>query len=146
LSLYLDEKIELNSLVATKNTVSQFPMNNLEVFKKKLHKAWSRQTSSEPKNWTSSNRALGQCAATSLVVNDIFGGEIVKVKVRNYRRETHYYNITPSGEKIDITAEEEFDVEPPIFENVVSIKPEKLRDSVSKEYFELSLKIAQSEA
>jgi hypothetical protein len=126
-------------------TATQFEINgNLEELRKKFRQAWSRQTSSDPKNWSPSNPAWGQSAATALIVNEIFGGEIVRVKVRNFCKEKHYYNVLPSGEKVDL-AQEQFGDEPPVFEDPTLVPPEKLRNSTSKTYFELSLKMAQTD-
>ena len=44
---------------------------------KLLQKAWSKETSFEPDNWTPENPAWGQYAVTALVVQDFFGGEII---------------------------------------------------------------------
>jgi hypothetical protein len=38
-----------------------------------LKKAWSKETSSVPDQWSKFNPALGQCAVTALAVNDYFG-------------------------------------------------------------------------
>ena len=46
------------------------------------------------------NPALGQCAITSLIVNDIFGGTINKVKIGDI---IHYFNII-NGHYIDLTS------------------------------------------
>jgi hypothetical protein len=40
-----------------------------------LFKVWSIESSSK---WTPQNPAKEQCGVTALVVNDIFGGEILK--------------------------------------------------------------------
>ena len=115
--------------------------SKLEELKAKLKESWSRQTSEDPKNWTPANPAWGQCAVTALFVHDLFGGEIMKVRVSNYK-EDHYYNILASGEEADFT-KDHFNKEPPILENPKKISPEKLRKSISKRYFEFSLKMAQ---
>ncbi len=44
-----------------------------------LIRSWSIETSSK---WTTENPAKGQCGVTALVVQDIYGGEIKKTKVR----------------------------------------------------------------
>lgn len=43
-----------------------------------LLQSWSLQSSSK---WTKDNPAKGQCGVTALVVNDLFGGEIMKTKL-----------------------------------------------------------------
>ncbi len=116
--------------------------DNLEELRAKFQKVWSRQTSEDPKNWTPANPSWGQCAVTALFVYDLFHGEIIKVKVSNYH-EDHYYNVLPTGEEADFTRDH-FNKEPPIFENPKKVSPEKLRQSISKRYFEFSLKMAHS--
>jgi hypothetical protein len=49
-------------------------------------KVWSIESSSK---WSSQNPANGQCGVTALVVNDLFGGEILKTKTPEG---WHYYN------------------------------------------------------
>lgn len=47
-------------------------------FKKKLRKAWCKETAyhKDAHNWSLENPALGQCAISSLLFNEYFGGEI----------------------------------------------------------------------
>ncbi|MHB0767069.1 YunG family protein [Bradyrhizobium sp. 5.13L] len=40
-----------------------------------LRKAWSLSTSSQ---WTANNPAAGQCSVTSLLVHELFGGDLLK--------------------------------------------------------------------
>lgn len=51
-----------------------------------LRRCWSKQTSSK---WTLSNPALGQCSVTALVLQDYFGGRLLKTKVGDA---WHFYN------------------------------------------------------
>lgn len=67
----------------------------------------SKETSASPDEWTSENPALGQCVPSSLVVQDFFGGELERLAtVRNGKRETHYRNILPDGEIVDISRDQ----------------------------------------
>lgn len=61
-----------------------------------LIKSWSIETSSK---WTIENPAKGQCGVTALVVQDIYGGELKKTKVR---AAWHFYNFI-EGQRIDFT-------------------------------------------
>jgi hypothetical protein len=75
-----------------------------------LRQAWRADTSIAPNDWSPSNPAAGQCAVTALVVQDYFGGELV----RGHTEEgTHYWNRLPNGQEIDLTAEQ-FDTDPGI--------------------------------
>jgi hypothetical protein len=65
--------------------------------------AWCKETSSEPEKWSKDNPAWGQCAVTSLIVNDYFAGEIVWAEVfADGRRISHYFNLVERRE-IDLT-------------------------------------------
>ena len=44
---------------------------------KAVKQAWGKETSSDPDNWSIENPAWGQCAVTSLVINDYLGGKLV---------------------------------------------------------------------
>lgn len=50
--------------------------------------------------WSVDNRSLGQCAITSLLVNDYLGGSIYKIIVNNIG---HYFNLV-DNEIVDLTA------------------------------------------
>lgn len=65
-----------------------------------LEEAWSSETSSDPNRWSPANPALGQCAVTALVVQDLLGGELLRGEVGNV---SHYWNILPSGQEVDLT-------------------------------------------
>jgi len=68
-----------------------FDESNLELA---LMKSWIRETSSDSSNWNEQNPSLGQCAVTSLVVNDYLGGEIVwaNAHLPDGRNISHYFN------------------------------------------------------
>lgn len=65
-----------------------------------IQQAWCRETSSDPEKWTPENPALGQCAVTALVIQDLLGGILVRAKVNGV---SHYWNSLPNGDKIDMT-------------------------------------------
>jgi hypothetical protein len=70
---------------------------DLEMFAERLRKAWSRETSSL---WSPDNSALGQCGVISLVVQDVFGGQILKTLLP---QGPHFYNFI-DGRRFDFTA------------------------------------------
>ncbi|MBD8877971.1 YunG family protein [Roseibium polysiphoniae] len=51
-----------------------------------LKKAWSLETAVQ---WTEENPALGQCNVTAAVIEDLFGGEILRTALPGVM---HYYN------------------------------------------------------
>ena len=85
----------------------------LKTLKKILKKAWAIDTcvATERREWTKDNPALGQCDITALIVNDYFGGEIMRVTTDSG---SHYYNQI-DGKTIDLTVEQ-FNGEIPEYE------------------------------
>jgi hypothetical protein len=59
--------------------------------------AWPPATS--PK-WRADNPALGQCSVTALLVQDLFGGQILNTRVGT---QWHFYSRIP-GQRRDLTA------------------------------------------
>ena len=72
---------------------------NLE---EKLQSVWSKETSFLPEKWSKDNPARGQCAVTALVVQDLLGGEIIKVDVME-DNDAHFFNQLPNGDIVDYT-------------------------------------------
>jgi hypothetical protein len=68
-----------------------------------LEQAWSRDTSADPEGWSENNRPWGQCAVTALVLQDLFGGGLLRAKVDGI---SHYWNRLPSGEELDLTRDQ----------------------------------------
>lgn len=62
-----------------------------------LRKAWSLSTSSQ---WTANNPAAGQCNVTSLLVHELFGGDLLKTLLP---AGDHFYNRI-GGKRYDFTA------------------------------------------
>lgn len=58
-------------------------------------------------NWCTTNKTLGHCAITSLIVNDYFGGKIAKCDVNGI---SHYFNII-DNKIIDLTKEQFNDID-----------------------------------
>jgi hypothetical protein len=67
-----------------------------------LLQSWSRATSS---GWLAENPARGQCNVTSLLLNELFGAEILKTPLPEG---DHFYNRL-NGERLDLT-DSQFDV------------------------------------
>ena len=62
-----------------------------------LRKTWSLATSSQ---WTARNPAAGQCNVTSLLIHELFGGDLLKTPLP---AGDHFYNRI-DGKKYDFTA------------------------------------------
>ena len=71
----------------------------LIVLHHRLSKVWSADTSSDS-NWSVDNPALGQCAVTALIVQDEFGGSLLRSTVNGA---SHYWNRLPDGTEADLT-------------------------------------------
>jgi hypothetical protein len=65
-----------------------------------LSQSWSEDTSADPENWSEETPALGQCAVTALIVQELLGGDLLRGEVRGT---SHYWNLLPSGGELDLT-------------------------------------------
>lgn len=66
--------------------------------------SWTKETAYPgcQEEWSEKNPQLGQCAVTSLIVNDFFGGKIMRCMCNGI---SHYYNLV-NNEIIDLTVEQ----------------------------------------
>lgn len=67
-----------------------------------LRASWTADTSSETE-WTPSNPTLGQCAVTALVVQDYYGGGLLRAVVPTG---SHYWGLLDDGTEVDLTCEQ----------------------------------------
>ncbi|MBB1261587.1 YunG family protein [Streptomyces alkaliterrae] len=58
--------------------------------------------------WSADNPSWGHCDITALIVNDVFGGELVvgEVFLDTEQRGFHWWNRLPSGVELDLTREQ----------------------------------------
>ena len=96
-----------------------------EVFAEALKSAWSIESST---SWTAANPAKGQCSVTSLVAQDIFGGDIVTTRTKGG---THFYNVI-DGQRYDFTISQ-FDYEI-AFDGTPSNRAEAFADTSEQQY------------
>jgi hypothetical protein len=68
----------------------------------KIEKGWSKETSFLPDDWTTDNPSWGQCAVSSLIVQEHLGGELMKCRIVG-KEYIHYYNVLPDGTIVDLT-------------------------------------------
>jgi hypothetical protein len=76
-----------------------------------IRASWSIETCdpADRDNWMSSNPSRGQCGTTALVLNDLFGGELMLAEVRypdGSRQGVHYWNVLPDGSEVDLTSQQ----------------------------------------
>lgn len=118
--------------------MSALAASGLAQFGRSLERAWSDQSSTR---WRADNPALGQCGVTSLVVNDAFGGDILKTRVEGA---WHFYNCV-DGRRVDFTASQ-FST-PLDHDDVVSNRSDAFADTNAQQYDALTarLRAAQQE-
>ena len=103
-----------------------------------IRDVWSASTASPPESWSHDNPAKNHCSVTALIVQDVFGGEILKTRTSGG---THFYN-SVGGRRWDLTVSQ-FS-EPIPFEDVPSSREEALADCSPAKYRELAKKLAAS--
>jgi hypothetical protein len=72
-----------------------------DVLETAIRRAWSAETSSAP-DWTLMAPSRGQCAVTALLVQDYFGGDLLRAVVDGV---SHYWNRI-NGDEIDFTRDQ----------------------------------------
>ncbi len=93
-----------------------------------LIKCWSIKTSSK---WTAENPYRGQCGVTAMVINELFGGTILKTRVGE---QWHYYN-SISGQRFDFTRKQfDYDL---VYQDIASSSDEAFTDTNEFQYREL---------
>ena len=77
---------------------------NISQLKELLGNSWRLETCSPglKSEWSKDNPSLGQCTITALIVNDYFGGKIMRCMAFSG---SHYYNLI-DGEIVDLTVEQ----------------------------------------
>jgi hypothetical protein len=73
-----------------------------------IRESWGPDTVDPDDGWSADNPARGQCDVTSLVVNDLLGGELMTadVYVDGGRIMAHTWNRLPSGVELDLTRDQ----------------------------------------
>jgi hypothetical protein len=84
------------------------PMHTLSAIEDAIRASWSLDTADEDDGWTPDNPSRGQCDVTSLVVHDIFGGEVLAAEVflNGEQVEWHMWNRLPGGMEVDLTRDQ----------------------------------------
>jgi hypothetical protein len=67
-----------------------------------IRSAWTAATSAD-ENWTPDNPALGQCAVTALIIQDLLGGQLLRGMFGDV---SHYWNLLPDGTQVDATRDQ----------------------------------------
>lgn len=74
-------------------------------FREALNGSWGKDTAyrKDAENWTKDNPALGQCAITALLFNELYGGQIISGVSKSGI--VHYWN-KKNGIKYDFTKQQ----------------------------------------
>ena len=99
--------------------------------------AWSPASSGK---YAAENPARGQCGVTALVVQDVFGGEILKTQTAGG---THFYNRI-GGERHDLTLSQ-FDA-PIHFDDIPAMRDEAFADTSEAQYRALRMRLGMPQA
>lgn len=100
-----------------------------------LSASWSADTAYGPSSWSQDNPARGQCIVSCLVIQDYFGGDLVRYSVKGEGiNETHYVNKLPNGSLLDTTASQYtydvvFQPKPIELDGFSSIREKRLADA-----------------
>jgi hypothetical protein len=80
----------------------------IEQLNNAIRQSWAADTSDDSTTWSSENPARGQCAVTSMVVRDYFGGTLLIAPVLRDGEpvEMHCWNVLPGGAALDLTADQ----------------------------------------
>jgi hypothetical protein len=72
----------------------------IRLLQKAVKKAWDKRTCypGDLTKWNENLPETGQCAVTALVINDLYGGQIVFNEAFD-----HFWNILPDGRELDLT-------------------------------------------
>ena len=83
-------------------------MHTLAQIEDAIRASWGRDTADKDDGWTPANPSRGQCDVTSLVVQDIFGGELLAAGVirDGERVESHMWDRLPGGAEVDLTRDQ----------------------------------------
>lgn len=107
-----------------------------------LHHAWSAETSYADTDWPSDNPARGQCVVSALVVQDYFGGELVRFAVSGDFNEMHYANEL-EGVLLDTTRSQyrdaavTFTPKPVELKGYPTVRAKRLADDETRQRYEL---------
>ena len=83
-------------------------MHTLAQLEEAIRRSWGPDTVDPDDGWSDDNPARGQCDVTSLVVNDLLGGELAAADVflDGQRIMAHMWNRLSSGIEVDLTREQ----------------------------------------
>lgn len=84
-----------------------------------------RETAYNPESWSRDNPLGGHCTVVSLLVQDLWGGELLRASLRGTEfagMRWHYWNRLPDGREIDLTGSQFNDNYPKDLKPVVRLR------------------------
>ena len=103
--------------------------------------AWRKETSYWPDEWSDEVPSIGQCAITSLLVQDFLGGDIEEVVVEDGR--VHFRNIVPTLGTVDLT-EDQFPEDIGFIHSKPATRQEILTNEDTRKRYSLLRKLIQA--
>lgn len=80
------------------------PAINRREFRRILRQVCDAKTSYYPKRWKPENPLYGHCTVASLLAQDVYGGELLRVSLLS--GDWHWWNLLPNGREVDFTREQ----------------------------------------
>jgi hypothetical protein len=99
-----------------------------------LRRSWSKASSTL---WSAERPARGQCGVSALVIQDHFGGEILKTPLAGG---WHFYNRV-AGRRFDLTSEQFASL--PAYRDLPATRAEALADTNGEQYAQLFRRFAE---
>jgi len=102
---------------------------SIKLLKEAIKASWCRETAyrTDQPYWSEQNKSRGQCTVTVMVINDFFGGNMLRGYSKKYN--LYHYWIIIEGKKYDLTFEQFIgDKDDIVFDKVVS----KTKDDLMK--------------
>ncbi len=124
-------------------------MHSLSEIEAAIRTSWALDTAEEDDGWTPENPSRGQCDVTTLVVHDIFGGDVLAADVflDGERIEAHMWNRLPGGMEVDLTRDQfrngEVVGEPTVRQRPASFDPEHHRYHRYEAYLVLAKRVRE---
>lgn len=109
-----------------------------EIFQIAVVKSGSRDTSSTPKEWVETNSVIGHCAVVALIVQDIYGGELLRASLEETEfayGKSHYWNLLPDGTEVDFT-EMQFEGKKPLLVGEIRTRDYVLSNEQTRQRYE----------
>ena len=75
---------------------------DLDELARALERVWCADTAMG--EWDEDCPSMNQCVVTALIVQDYFGGELLRCEMTDGN--SHYWNRLPDGTEVDLTAEQ----------------------------------------